>query len=120
MSPPPRRAVITGLGAVTPLGEGAAAFWDALRAGRSGVRPVTSFDASALPVRFGGEVRDFDARNYLPKSERKRLKMMVRTIQFAVAAARLAADDAGLAAAPPDPQRFGVVFGAGTIPGELA
>lgn len=120
MSLPQRRAVITGLGVVTPVGLGAGPFWDALRAGRGGVRPITSFDASALPARFGGEIRDFDARDYVAKSERKRLKMMVRTIQFAVAAARLAADDAGLGAGGIDPARFGVVFGAGTIPGDLA
>jgi 3-oxoacyl-[acyl-carrier-protein] synthase II len=119
MSLPLRRTVITGVGAVTPVGAGAT-YWEALRAGRGGVRPITSFDASALPARFGGEVRDFDARDYVAKSERKRLKMMVRTAQFAVAAARLAADDAGLAPGSLDPSRLGVVFGAGTIPGELA
>jgi 3-oxoacyl-[acyl-carrier-protein] synthase II len=120
MTPPHRRTVITGLGVVTPVGHGAAPFWEALCAGRSGVRPITSFDASALPARFGGEIRDFDPLAYVEKSQRKRLKVMARTIQFAVAAARLAADDAGLGAAPPDPERFGVVFGAGTIPGNLA
>jgi 3-oxoacyl-[acyl-carrier-protein] synthase II len=120
MTLPQRRTVITGLGVITPLGHGAVPFWEALRAGRGGIRPVTSFDASALPARFGGEIRDFDALEYVEKAQRKRLKMMARTIQFAVAAARLAADDAGLGAAPPDPERFGVIFGAGTIPGNLA
>jgi 3-oxoacyl-[acyl-carrier-protein] synthase II len=108
------------MGAVTPVGHGAGPFWEALRAGRGGVRPITSFDPSPLPTRFGGEIRDFDARDYVEKSERKRLKMMVRTIQFAVAAARLAADDAGLGTAASDPERFGVIFGSGTIPGNPA
>src|SRR5262245_38422849 len=115
MAPSSRRTVITGLGVITPVGHGAGPLWEALRAGRGGLRPITSFDASALPARFGGEIRDFDARDYVEKTERKRLKMMVRTIQLAVAAARLAADDAGLGATAPDPERFGVVFGAGTI-----
>jgi 3-oxoacyl-[acyl-carrier-protein] synthase II len=120
MTLPYRRTVITGLGVVTPVGHGAAPFWEALCAGRGGVRPITSFDASALPARFGGEIRDFDALTYVEKSQRKRLKMMARTIQFAVAAARLAADDAGLGTAPPEPERFGAIFGTGTIPGNLA
>jgi 3-oxoacyl-[acyl-carrier-protein] synthase II len=120
MTRSPRRTVITGQGAVTPLGIGAAPYWDGLRAGRSGVGPVTAFDTSTLPVHFGGEVRDFDARDFLAKSERKQLKMMVRTTQLAVAAARLAADSAGLAGAALDHERFGVLFGSGTIPGELA
>ena len=116
----PRRTVITGLGVITPVGHGVAAFWEALAAGRGGIGPITAFDTRSLPVHFGAEVRDFDPRDYVDKSERKRLKMMVRTTQFAVAAARLAADDAGLDASTLDPQRFGVVFGAGTIPGDLA
>jgi 3-oxoacyl-[acyl-carrier-protein] synthase II len=120
MSLPQRRAVITGVGAVTPVGVGAAPLWEALRAGRGGVRPITSFDASALPTRFGGEIRDFDARDYVARPERKRLKVMARTVQLAVAAARLAADDAALVPGSLDPGRFGVVFGAGTIPGDLA
>jgi len=120
MTLPPRRTVITGLGVVTPVGQGPAAFWESLIAGRGGIGPITAFDTAALPVHFGGEIRDFDPRDYVDKSERKRLKMMVRTIQFAVAAARLAADDARLDGTPLDPQRFGVVFGAGTIPGDLA
>ena len=117
-----RRAVLTGVGVVTPIGLDAASFRQSLREGRGGVRPV-SFDASALPVRFGGEIIDFDPRNYLEKKDRKRLNVMVRTIQFAVAAAHMAMADAAVGAGSPrprDPTRFGVVFGAGTIPGDLA
>jgi 3-oxoacyl-[acyl-carrier-protein] synthase II len=115
-----RRAVITGIGAITPLGLDLESFRQALCAGRSGVRPFRSFDASGLPVRFGGEVEGFDVRNYLDKKDRKRLNVMTRTIQFAVAAAQLAVDDAQLDRSQVDPERFGVVIGAGTIPGDVA
>ena len=114
-----RRAVLTGVGVVAPIGLDAASFRRSLREGRGGVHAVRSFDASALPVRFGGEVVGFDARNYLEKKDRKRLNVMVRTIQFAVAAAQLAMADAAVDKESLDPARFGVVFGAGTIPGEL-
>jgi len=117
MSSPPRRVVLTGVGLVTPLGLDVASFWEALRGGRSGVRPIRSFDASALPVRFGGEVEGFDARLYIDKKDRKSLKMMVRTMQFAVAAAQLALDHGRVDKTRLDPARFGVLFGAGTIPG---
>jgi 3-oxoacyl-[acyl-carrier-protein] synthase II len=114
-----RRAVLTGIGVVTPIGLDAASFQRSLREGRGGVGPIRSFDASALPVRFGGEIYDFDARNYLDKKERKRLNALVRTIQFAVAAAQLAMNDAALNKELLDPTRFGVIFGAGTVPGDL-
>src|SRR5436309_2345658 len=85
-----RRVVLTGTGVVTPIGLDLASFADSLLAGRGGVGPLRSFDPSALPVRFGAEVHGFDPRNYLEKKDRKALKMMVRTIQFAVAASRMA------------------------------
>ncbi len=115
-----RRAVLTGVGVVAPIGLDAASFRQSLREGRGGVHAIRSFDASALPVRFGGEIVGFDARDYLEKKDRKRLKVMVRTIQFAVAAAHLAMTDAAVDKERIDPTRFGVVLGAGTIPGDLA
>lgn len=115
-----RRAVVTGIGAITALGLDLDSFRRALHGGHSGVRSIRSFNASALPVRFGGEVEGFDARNYLEKKDRKRLNVMVRTTQFAVAVAQLALDDSRLDKQQLDPERFGVVFGAGTIPGDLA
>ena len=115
-----RRVVVTGIGLVTPLGLDLAAFRAALAAGRSGVRPLRSFDASALPVRIGAEVEGFDPRNYLDKKDRKSLKMMVRTIHLAVAGARLALEEGKLDSTAFDPERFGVAFGTGTIPGDLA
>ena len=60
-----RRAVITGVGVLSPIGLDADAFWRSLREGRSGVRSITTFDASALPVRFAGEIPDFDAKNFV-------------------------------------------------------
>ena len=85
-----RRVVITGLGVISPIGLDKAAYWEALCTSRSGVRPITSFDAAALPCRIGGEVVGFDAKDYVDKKERKSLKVMSRSIQLAVAAAQLA------------------------------
>ena len=87
-----RRAVITGVGVLSPIGLDAAAFWQSLHEGRSGIRPITAFDPSTLPVRFAGEIPDFDAKNYVDKKDRRSLKMMARTIQLAVGAAQLALD----------------------------
>ena len=83
------------------------------------MRRIQSFDPSALPTQFGGEIVGFDARNYLEKKDRKRLNVMVRTIQFAVAAAQLALDDSGVDKQQLDPTRFGVEFGSSVIPSEL-
>src|SRR5262249_40415938 len=115
-----RRAVITGCGAVTSIGISAQAYWEGLAAKRSGVRQITGFDVSALPSRIGGEVLDFEAKQYIDKKERKSLKVMSRTIQLAVAAAKLAMDDSGVDKEKLDKTRFGVEFGAGLIASELA
>ena len=101
-----RRVVITGLGAVTPVGVGVKAFWHALRHGVSGIGPVTLFDASRLPCRVAAEVRDFEPACFVgPKGA----KTMGRFAQFGVAAARMAYDDAGLAAER-EASRFAVCF----------
>ena len=89
-------------------------------AGQSGVRLLPAFAASELPVRIGAEIEGFDPRDFLDKKDRKQLKMMVRTIQLAVAGARLALRDAGVEPGSFDPDRFGIAFGMGTIPGDLA
>ena len=119
---PPRRTVLTGLGLVTPLGPTTTATWDALRAGQSGIRPLQLFDAKNLPVRFGGEVRDFDIKAYIPKENkdgRKQIKVMARGIQLAVAAAQVALDDGKVDKAKLDPARFGIEFGSGLLATEL-
>jgi 3-oxoacyl-[acyl-carrier-protein] synthase II len=114
-----RRAVITGIGIINPIGLGRAAYWESLRERRSGIRSIQSFDTSGLPVRFGGEIAGFDAKNYVDKKERKSLKVMARTIQLAVAAAQVALDDSQVDKARLDPARFGVEFGAALIASEL-
>src|SRR5437868_4232257 len=122
MPPSSRRTVLTGLGLVTPLGLNTAATWDALRAGQSGIRPLELFDAKNLPVQFGGEVRNFDIKAYIPKENkdgRKQIKVMARGIQLAVAAAQVAMDDGKVDRAKLDPARFGIEFGSGLLATEL-
>jgi 3-oxoacyl-[acyl-carrier-protein] synthase II len=119
MTAPSRRSVITGVGVLSPIGQDAGAFWRSLQEGRSGVHSITTFDASALPVRFAGEIPDFDAKEFVEKKDRRGLKMMARTIQLAVAAAQRAMDDGGVDKTKLVPERFGVEFGAGLIATEL-
>src|SRR5437899_881531 len=88
-----RRAVLTGVGIINPLGLNTAAFWAALQAGQSGIHLIQGFDTSKLPTRIGGEICGFDAKNYIAKQDRKTLRLMARGIQLAVAAAQLAMDD---------------------------
>src|SRR5713101_1583697 len=103
-----RRAVLTGIGVLSAIGQDNASFWEALQAGRSGIKPIQAFDVSSLPVRIAGEVRPFDARNYVEKNQRKSLLIMARTIQLGVAASKLALDDSGVDKKQLDPARFGV------------
>src|SRR5713226_810102 len=114
-----RRAVLTGIGVLSASGQDNASFWEALHAGRGGIRPIQAFDVSTLPVRIAGEVRPFDARQYVEKSQRKSLLIMARTIQLGVAASKLALDDSRVDKSKLDPTRFGVEFGAGLIATEL-
>jgi len=105
-----RRVAVTGLGLVTPVGIGVEANWEALVAGRSGVGPITRFDASTLPARIAGEVRDFDPERFI---ERKDWKKMDIFIQYAVSAAALAVEDASLPLPLAAPERTGVIVGVG-------
>jgi len=89
----PRRVVITGMGAVTPIGLGVAEFWAALLAGKSGIRNITAFDASRLPSRVAGEVQNFDVRDFIRQG---RKPPIARFSAFAIAAARLAVEHAKL------------------------
>ena len=102
--------VVTGVGVVSPLGIGKEAFWTALGEGRSGIHRLPHFHASGMQVPFGGEVPDFDPKQYV--RPRKSLKVMSRDIQLAFAAADMACVDACLRQCPPDPERMGVVLGA--------
>jgi beta-ketoacyl-acyl-carrier-protein synthase II len=88
-----RRVVITGLGAVTPLGNDVATYWDGLIAGRSGIDRLASFDPSGVPSQVGGEIRDFDATQYM---DRKDVRRHDRNVHYAWAAAAQALADAGI------------------------
>ncbi|NMO52922.1 beta-ketoacyl-ACP synthase II [Actinoplanes sp. TBRC 11911] len=101
------RVVITGIGAVTPVGNDRESTWAALLAGRSGVAPITAFDASAMSTQIAAEVKGFDPATIL---EGKRLRRTARFAQLAVAAAREAVADADLTVS--DPARTGVVINA--------
>ena len=105
-----RRVVITGLGAVTPLGIGVDKTWQAILAGRSGIGPITRFDASAYPSRIAAEVKDFNPADYL---EKKEIKKMDTFIQYAVVASQEAVNDAELKITPEIAERVGVYIGAG-------
>ena len=105
---PPRRAVITGIGVACSIGLTPAACWESLQAGRGGIRRIRQFDPSGLPTQFGGEIEEFDAKQYIDKKERKSLKVMARSIQLAVAAAQMALDDGEVEKDKLDPARFGV------------
>lgn len=107
---PLERVVVTGLGAVTPIGIGAENYWRALIAGVSGVGPITHFDASDYPTRIAAEVKDFRPEDWIDRKEARR---MDRFAQFSVAAARLAVADAGLTFAGEDMTRVGVWIGSG-------
>jgi 3-oxoacyl-[acyl-carrier-protein] synthase II len=111
--------VVTGLGVVAPNGIGKEAFWSACVHGNSGVRPIRSFDASGHPVKIAAEVPDFDLAPYVPGPHRKSTKIMGRAARFAVAAAGLAMQDADIRMDREDPDRVGVVMGAGVIPMDL-
>ncbi|MGE0757883.1 MAG: beta-ketoacyl synthase N-terminal-like domain-containing protein, partial [Pirellulaceae bacterium] len=105
----PREVVITGMGLVSPIRIGKAAYAESLRAQRSGIRDVSLLAQTSYPFRFGGEVSDFDPKQYV--TPRKSLKVMCREIQMAFAAASLAIEDAQLNTAEIDHDRFGVMFG---------
>ncbi len=104
------RVVITGMGAVTPLGLSVRETWENVVAGKSGVAPIQRFDASALPVQIAGEVKNFDPAAYMPAKEVRR---MARCSQLAVAAAVEAVKDAGLPTPIPDAERVGTSVGVG-------
>ncbi|GIW41055.1 MAG: 3-oxoacyl-[acyl-carrier-protein] synthase 2 [Candidatus Binatia bacterium] len=105
-----RRVVVTGMGLVTPLGVGVEPNWQALLEGRSGVGPITRFDASDFPVRIAAEVKDFRVEDFLEKREARR---MDRFSHFAVAAARMAVENSGLQLEPDARERAGIVLGVG-------
>jgi 3-oxoacyl-[acyl-carrier-protein] synthase II len=114
-----RRVAVTGLGVVAPNGIGKEAFWHSCVNGRSGIRPIRCFDASAHPVRIAGEVPEFDILPFVPHSQRKSVKIMGRAARFGVAAAGMAVRDSGLDLDRQNPERVGVVMGTGLVPIDL-
>ncbi len=105
-----RRVVVTGVGAVSPLGTGNHKNWDALVNGRSGITKITRFDASAMPVQIAGEVKDFNAEQFIDKKEIKKMDFF---IQYAMAASHFAMEDSGLQITDENAERVGVLVGAG-------
>lgn len=102
--------VVTGMGVLSPVGTGWESFWRSLLEGRSGLGPITQFDASAFTTRIAAEVKDFDPTLYIGKKEARR---MDRCIQFSVAAAHLALQDAGLEVTEENAPRIGASIGSG-------
>jgi beta-ketoacyl-acyl-carrier-protein synthase II len=105
-----QRIVVTGMGAVTPLGLTAEESWHGLLAGRSGIGPITRFDASVLPVHIAGEIKDFQPEQYM---DRKEVRRTSRASHLVVAAVRMALADAMLPEPLPNPERVGTVVGTG-------
>jgi 3-oxoacyl-[acyl-carrier-protein] synthase II len=105
-----RRVVITGVGLLTPLGIGTETSWEGIRSGRSGIGPISQFDASAFSCRIAGEVKGFDPARYI---EKKEIKKMGRFIQFAIAAAECALSSSGFKVTPENAEQVGVYIGSG-------
>ena len=105
-----RRVVVTGLGALTPIGLNVNDFWESLMNGTSGAAPITYFDTSLYDTRFGCELKDFKASDFL---DRKTAQRMDPFSQYAAIASHMAVSDAGLSAKDVDPDRIGVVYGSG-------
>ena len=104
------RVVITGLGAVTPVGNTAEEFWGSLTQGKSGIGPITRFDSAGFPTRIAGEVKGFDALKYVDKKDDRKLDLYLK---YALACAVMAVEDAALDPAKEDGDRFGVLVGSG-------
>lgn len=105
------RVVVTGMGAVTPVGNDVSTFWDNIKSGKCGIDFIKSFDTENFKVKLAAEVKDFDPLTAMDKKEAKR---MDRYCQFAMVAAKEAMEDSGLNMEEEDPYRVGVIIGSGT------
>jgi 3-oxoacyl-[acyl-carrier-protein] synthase II len=105
-----RRVVVTGLGAVSPVGNDVGTTWEALLAGRSGIGPITRFDASGLSCRIAGEVKDFDLAGYITAKEARRMDVF---IHYGIAASAQAIKDSGIEITDANRERIGCVIGSG-------
>ncbi len=105
-----RRVVVTGLGIISPVGNSVSDAWENIRAGNSGIGPITNFDAADFSVRFAGEIRDFDAAQYINGKDARRMGAF---IHYGIAAACQAIADAGIEITPENDARAGVAIGSG-------
>ncbi len=105
-----RRVVVTGLGIISPVGNTLATAWDCISNGRSGIGPITLFDASAFATRIAGQVKDFDPTNWVSAKDARK---MDEFIHYGVAAAQMAIADAGLVIDDSNAERIGIVVGSG-------
>ena len=105
-----RRVVVTGMGMISPLGNDLASSWDGIVNGRSGLGPITSFDASLFSTRIAGEIRDFDPALYMSTKD---VKKMDAFIHYGIAASLMAMDDSGLEVTEGNAERIGAIIGAG-------
>ncbi len=105
-----KRVVVTGLGALTPIGNTVPEFWKNLKAGVSGAGPITYFDASQFKTQFACEVKNFDSSEFIPRKEARRMDLYT---QYAVVVAKEAVEDSGLDLEKTDLNRVGVIFGSG-------
>ncbi len=105
-----RKVVITGMGVVSPIGSTLQKFWDSLQNGRSGIATIEGFDITDFSAKIAGEVKDFDANEFIPRKEQRR---MDRFCHFAIAAAKMAMDEANFDREVEDPTRMGAIVGSG-------
>ena len=105
-----RRVVITGIGAVTPVGLNAKQSWQNVVAGKSGIAPITLFDVSDFPVRFGGNVKQFDSSKIIPRKDTKKMDMFIR---YGLAASKEAIEDSGINMSDENADRIGIMIGSG-------
>jgi len=105
-----RRVVVTGLGIISPVGNSVATAWENVLAGKSGIGPITNFDASAFPVRIAGEIRDFDVTEYIPGKGARRMGTFMH---YGIAAASQAMADSGLEITEANATRAGLAIGSG-------
>jgi len=105
-----KRVVVTGLGAITPIGNTVPEFWENLVNGVSGAGPITHFDASLFKTQFACEVKNFDANQYIDRKEARKMDLYT---QYAIGVAKQAVEDSGLDVENEDLNKIGVIFGAG-------
>ena len=105
-----KRVVVTGLGALTPIGNSIQEYWDGLVNGKSGAAPITYYDTEKHKTKFACEVKDFNIENFMDRKEARR---MDKFAQYAVAASEEAINDAGITKENVNKQRVGVIWGAG-------